>query len=112
MRNGNAQQDATAGRDAGKDTMRTGQTYAPSAIQLNKSSMITGAALIGAGGLIALIGVVVSGTAIASACRHWVHELEVPPSEVVKQMWSQTKAATAAGTAAWQQHNGIQSAHA
>jgi hypothetical protein len=94
--------------------MKTGQTYtSPSSpFQMNKSSVITGAALIGAGGLIALIGVIISGTAAASACRKWLRDLEVPPSEVVKQKWDQTKAATAAGTAAWQQHNGIQRAHA
>ena len=73
--------------------------------------MITGAALIGAGGLIALIGVAISGTAVASACRRWVRDLDVPPSQVVKHTWDQTKAAAAAGTAAWQQHNGIQRSH-
>ncbi len=72
--------------------------------------MTTGAALIATGGLIALIGMIVSGTAIASACRKWLRDLEVPPSEVVRHKWDQTKAATAAGTAAWQHHNGIQRA--
>ena len=74
--------------------------------------MITGAALIGAGGLIALVGAIVGGTALASACRQWLRDLEVPPSEVVRHTWDQTKAAAAAGTAAWQQHNGIQRARA
>jgi hypothetical protein len=94
--------------------MRTGQTSTSpsSAIQVNRASVITGAALIGAGGLIALLGVIVSGTAIAAACRTWLRDLEVPPSEVVKHKWDQTKAATAAGTAAWQQHNGIQRSRA
>lgn len=93
--------------------MKTGQTYSsPSGtFELNRASMITGAALIGAGEVIALIGVIVSGTAMASACRRWVRDLEVPPREVVKHTWDQTKAAAAAGTAAWQQHNGIQRAH-
>jgi hypothetical protein len=92
--------------------MKTGQIYTPSQLQLNKSSMITGAALIGVGGFIALIGAIVSGTAMAAACRTWVRDLEVPPGEVAKQVWNQTKAATAAGNAAWHQHNGIQRTHA
>jgi hypothetical protein len=92
--------------------MRTGQTYTLSAFQPNRSSVVTGAVLIGVGGLIALTGIIVSGSALASACRKWLRDLEVPPSEVVKHKWDQTKAATAAGTAAWQQHNGIQRAHA
>lgn len=93
--------------------MRTGQTHPSpsSAFEVNRSSVITGAALIGAGGLIALLGFIISGTAIAAACRKWLRDLEVPPSEVVKHKWDQTKAATAAGTAAWQHHNGIQRTH-
>jgi len=94
--------------------MKTGQTYSSSSspFQVNRSSVITGAALIGTGGLIALIGVIVSGSAVAAACRKWLRDLEVPPSEVVKHKWDQTKAATSAGTTAWQQHNGIQRARA
>lgn len=70
--------------------------------------MIAGAALIGAGGLLALIGVIVSGSALASSCRNYLRDLDAPPSEVLRHTWDQTKAAAAAGTAAWQQHNGIQ----
>jgi hypothetical protein len=94
--------------------MKTAQTYSStsSTFQLNRSLLITGAALIGAGSLIALVGMIVGGTAIASAGRHWLRDQEMPPSEVLKHTWGQTKAAAAAGTAAWQQHNGIQRSHA
>jgi len=88
--------------------MKTGQTYTLSAFEVNRASVITGAALIVTGGLIAIIGMVVSGSALASASRKWIRDQEVPPSEVLKQTWGQTKAAAAAGTAAWQHHNGIQ----
>ena len=74
--------------------------------------MIAGAALIGAGGLLALTGIVISGSALTSACRHYFRDLEVPPGEVLKHTWGQTKAAAAAGSAAWQQHNGIHRTHA
>ncbi len=91
--------------------MKNSQTYSSSAFELNKSSMITGAVLFAAGGLIGLIGMFVSGTAIASACRQWFHDLEVTPSEAAKHKWSQTKAASAAGAAAWQHHDGLQRSH-
>jgi hypothetical protein len=92
--------------------MKNSQTYPSTAFQLNKTSMMTGAVLFGTGGLIGLIGVIVSGTALAAACRQWFRELDVPPTEAVKHKWGQTKAASAAGAAAWQQHDGVQRTHA
>ena len=92
--------------------MKNGQTYSSPAFQLNKSSIITGAVLLGTGGLIGLIGMFVSGTAMAAACRQWFHELDVTPTDAARQKWNQTKAASAAGAAAWQQHNAIQRTHA
>jgi hypothetical protein len=74
--------------------------------QFNTTPMIIGAALIGAGGVIGLCGLIVGGSAMASATRRWFRELEVPPSDVMKQKWGATKAATVAGASAWQQHNG------
>jgi ribulose 1,5-bisphosphate synthetase/thiazole synthase len=74
--------------------------------------MIAGAMMIGAGGLIWLAGMIISGSAVISAGRQWLRDLDVPPSEVVKDKWHQTKAATAAGSAAWQQHDGMHRAHA
>jgi hypothetical protein len=82
--------------------MKNGQSYP--GFQLNTTPMIVGAALIGAGTLIGLSGLIVGGAAMASATRKWFRELEVPPSEVVKHKFGQTKAATMAGATAWQQH--------
>jgi hypothetical protein len=92
--------------------MKNGQTYSSSAFELNKTPMITGAVLFCAGGLIGLMGMLVSGTAMAAACRQWFHELDVTPADAARHKWNQTKAASAAGAAAWQQHNGIQRTHA
>ena len=83
-----------------------------SSFQINTTPMIVGAALIGAGGLIGLSGMIVGGTAMMSATRKWFRELEVPPSEVVKHKWGQTKAATTSAASAWQHHNGMQKTHA
>jgi hypothetical protein len=93
-----------------KDTMKNARGY--SSFQVNTTPLVVGAALIGAGTLMGIAGILVGGTALASATRKWVRELEVPPSEVVKHKWHQTKAATTAGASAWQQHNGMQKAHA
>lgn len=67
--------------------------------------MITGGALVAAGGLIALAGLVVGGSHLLSATRRWIREMEVPPSELAKIHWSKARSAAAAGTAAWQ--NGV-----
>jgi hypothetical protein len=79
----------------------------PGNFQLNSTPLIVGAVLIGAGTLIGLTGLVVGGSAMISATRKWLSELEVPPSEVIRQKFHQTKAATMAGATAWQHHNAI-----
>jgi hypothetical protein len=90
-----------------KDEMKNPQSY--TGFSINSTPMIVGAALIGAGTLIGLTGLVVGTAAMVSSTRKWLRELEVPPSEVVKHKWGQTKAATVAGASAWQQHhhNGV-----
>ena len=76
--------------------------------ELRTGPMITGAALFGAGALIALAGLVVGGSHMFSATRRWIREMETPPSEQARIKWAQAKTAAAAGAAAWQ--NGV-SAH-
>lgn len=70
--------------------------------QFKAGPLITSAALVGAGTLIALAGLAVGSTHLLTAIRQWVKEMEVPPSEVARQKWSQARAAVAAGQAAWQ----------
>lgn len=73
--------------------------------ELSTGPIITGAALVGAGALIALAGLAVGGTHLFSATRRWIQEMEVPPSEQARIKWAQARSAAAAGTAAW--HNGV-----
>ena len=61
---------------------------------------------------IGIAGMIVGGAAMMSAARQWFRELEVPPSEVVKQKVGQTMAATSAGASAWKKHNAMQKANA
>jgi hypothetical protein len=67
--------------------------------------LITGAALIGAGTMVALVGVIVGGSHLFAATRRWVQAMDVPPSEVARLKWVQARTAAAAGTAAWR--NGV-----
>ena len=70
--------------------------------QLRSGPLVSGAALVGVGGLLALAGIAVGGFHLLSAVRQWVSEMEVPPSELARQKLAQAKAAAAAGAGAWQ----------
>jgi hypothetical protein len=98
--------------NARKDAMNNGNIYQAGGFKVNSTPMIVSACLIGAGSIIGLAGMIVGGTAMMSAARQWFRELDVPPSEVVKQKFGQTKAATAAGASAWKQHNAMQRTNA
>jgi len=75
--------------------------------QLNNTQATVGAVLFGAGCLVGLAGAIIGGHAMFTACQRWFGELEVPPSEVVKHKWDQTKAATLAGAHAWHSADGM-----
>jgi len=70
--------------------------------ELRTGPIVTGAALFGAGALIALAGLAVGGVHLFAATRRWIQQMEVPPSEQARIKWAQAKSAAAAGTAAWQ----------
>ena len=57
--------------------------------------------LIGAGGLLAFTGVLFLSSAVVSATRQWVKQLEQPPSELAKLKWRQARTAITAGARAW-----------
>jgi hypothetical protein len=69
--------------------------------ELKARPLISGAVLIGIGGMAALAGLIVGGTHVFAATRKWVREMEVPPSEVAKAKWAQARAAASAGASAW-----------
>jgi hypothetical protein len=70
--------------------------------QVRPAPLVTGGALIAAGGVLALAGFVVGGAHLLAAIRQWIKEMEVPPSELAKLKLAQAKAAAAAGADAWQ----------
>jgi hypothetical protein len=57
--------------------------------------------LVGIGGLLGFTGMVLVGSALLSATRQWVNQLERPPGEIARRRWQQTKAAASAGADAW-----------
>jgi hypothetical protein len=74
--------------------------------QFLAAPLITSAVLVGAGTLIVMAGLAVGGAYIAAVTRRRIREMEVPPSEIARLKWAQTKAAVAAGASAWQNGNG------
>jgi hypothetical protein len=78
-------------------TQSSGTTF-----QLRSGSLILGAALIGAGWVLGLIGLTICSSTVIAATRKWVKQMDTPPSELARLKWEQAKAATAAGSSAWQ----------
>jgi hypothetical protein len=74
--------------------------------QFRTAPLITSAAMVGAGTLIALAGLAVGSGHLVSVTRQWIGEMEVPPSELARLKWTQARTAmtagAAAGAAAWQ----------
>jgi len=94
-------------RRTGKDAMSRGYSSVQSGFQLNTTPVIIGAVLVSVGALVGITGVLIGGSAVFSATRGWVRELEVPPGEIARQKWDQTRAAATAGARAWQHHDGV-----
>jgi hypothetical protein len=80
----------------------TDTTKTNGGLQVRSGPLVSGATLIGVGGLIALVGVAIGGFHLLSALRKWVSAMDVPPSELARQKLAQAKAAAAAGADAWQ----------
>jgi hypothetical protein len=70
-------------------------------VQLDRRLIAGGGVLIGIGGLLGFAGMVLVSSAIVSAARRRVNQLEQPPSELAKRTWQQARAATTAGAKAW-----------
>jgi hypothetical protein len=63
--------------------------------------LVGGGVLVGIGGLLGFTGMVLVGSALLSATRQWVNQLERPPGEIARRRWQQTKSAVSAGAGAW-----------
>jgi hypothetical protein len=81
--------------------MKMSDNASPEGMQVNRSLLIGGGVLIGIGGLLGLTGMVLVGSALLSATRQWVKQLEQPPSVMARRRWQQAKVAASAGAQAW-----------
>jgi hypothetical protein len=70
-------------------------------VQLDRRRIAGGGVPIGIGGLLGFTGMLLLSSAILSAARQRVNQLEQPPRELVKRTWQQARAATTAGAKAW-----------
>ena len=70
-------------------------------VQPNGRRIAGGGVLIGLGGLLGFTGMLLVSSAIVSAARQRVNQLEQPPREIAKLKWQQARAATTAGANAW-----------
>jgi len=73
--------------------------------EFRSGPLITGAALVGVGTMVALAGLAVGGSHLFAATRRWIQAMEVPPSQVARLKWAQARTAAAAGAATWR--NGV-----
>ena len=87
-------------------TTGTERSTGAGVLPVRTGPLVSGAVLVGVGGLIALVGVAIGGFHLLSAVRQWAGEMEVPPSELARQKLARAKAAaaaaSAAGAGAWQ----------
>ena len=67
----------------------------------NGRALVTGAILMGVGGLVGVAGFTVAGLAVIAATRRYVAAMETPPSELAKYHWNRARAAAQAGAGAW-----------
>ncbi|MFD9127375.1 hypothetical protein [Kitasatospora sp. NPDC059571] len=79
--------------------MATNQKF--SQFRVNRTLLITGAAMSGFGAVLALTGTVIVVTTLASAGRSWAQQMETPPSAMAAKAMQQAKAASLAGLEAW-----------
>jgi hypothetical protein len=70
--------------------------------QVRSGPLIAGGVLAGTGAMLVVAGLAIGSAHLFSATRRWVSEMDVPPSQQVRQQWARAKAAAVAGTSAWQ----------
>jgi hypothetical protein len=74
-------------------------------LHLNRKLLVTGAVLVGVGGVLGATGILLGTFAVVTATRDWMKQLEVPPSEIARRRLRQARTAGAAAAEAWRDSN-------
>ncbi len=73
----------------------------PSVQDLDRGTLIAAAALVVAGSVLGVIGLALGGVAVVVAGQRWYRRADLPPQQLARLKWEQTKAAAGAGAGAW-----------
>jgi hypothetical protein len=95
---------ASATRSDVKGTTMSNSTPRP-AFEVDTGALRGGLVLLCVGGVMWLIGAVVSATALGRATRNWIAHWEESPSEIARRRMEQLKVAMSAGSQAWRQQS-------
>ena len=68
------------------------------------ATLITSAAMVGGGTIIALAGLALGAAHMMTSTRRWVNDMDVPVSQLAMSKLTQARAAMSAGTQAWQKN--------
>jgi hypothetical protein len=63
--------------------------------------LVVAATVVAVAGVTGVAGLALGTLGLVAVARGRIRELEVQPSQIAKQKWSQAKAATVAGVGAW-----------
>ena len=72
----------------------------------DRAVLLRGIGLLSVGGILMLLGGLVTGTVAIRATRRWVDHLDEPPSAIARRNWGHARSAVAAGTRGWQDSRG------
>lgn len=72
-----------------------------SGFQVNRPLITGGAVLTGVGATLGMAGAVMICTALASAGRGWLRQMDMPPSRMAHRALHEAKVASSAGWDAW-----------
>src|SRR5262245_36104154 len=84
-----------SGGDMGDGSEVVTSEAPPAGIQVNQGLVVGGIVLVGLGGILGATGIMLVTTALVSATRRWMRQLNRPPRETARLRWEPAKAATA-----------------
>jgi hypothetical protein len=72
----------------------------------DRASLLRGIGLLSIGGVLMLLGGLVTSTVAVRVTRRWVDHLDEPPSVMARRTFGQARSAVSAGARGWQDSRG------